>query len=119
MEKEELYTKEYMNEDAGVLIEYYLITETISEEYPELKSYGVKINKVTHYDGGRKSAEMKQINGIFYRRRDAEEFLEKISRNQVTPVILSDVTEDYIIENMERKRIMLHKRSAEVQSAAV
>lgn len=102
MEKEILYGKVHMKEISDTVLEYYMIIEEISEEFSQLKSYGVKVNKTTYSPGGRKTAEMKQINGIFYRRDDAEEFLDCIMRNTVTPVSLRDVTEDYIVDVLER-----------------
>ena len=104
MENSDLYGKVHMKENAGVVLEYYLISEKISESYSELKSYGVRINKISHYDGGGKTVEMKQINNIFYRKPDAEEFLKYIMKNQVTPVSLRDVAEDYVIESLERAK---------------
>lgn len=110
MEKEILYGKVHMTEAEDTILEYYMIVEEISEEFSKLKSYGAKINKTTRRPGKRKTAEMKQINGIFYHRADAERFLECIMRNTVTPVTLSDVTEDYIVEMLEK--VMEEKKAA-------
>lgn len=104
MENLDLYGRVHMKENTRVVLEYYLISEKISENYSDLKSYGVRINKISHYDGGGKTVEMKQINNIFYRRHDAEEFLKCIMKNQVTPVSLRDVAEDYVIESLEKAK---------------
>lgn len=110
MEKEVLFGKVHISEEGESLLEYYMITEEIAEEFSPLKSYGVRINKTTRFPGGRKTAEMKQINGIFYRYSDVEEFLMCLLRNSVTPISLLDVTEDYIIEASER--VIAEKRRA-------
>ena len=102
MESEVLYSRVHM--DKNTVLEYYLIIEDIAEDYPGLKSYGVRINKISRFAGGGKTVEMKQINNIFCRKDDAEGFVECISRNKVTPITLRDVAEDYVIESLERAR---------------
>lgn len=109
MESEILYGKVHMGEYSDTILEYHMITEEIAEEFSPLKSYGVRVSKITRCAGG-KNVEMRQINGIFYRRDDAEEFLSCIMRNTVTPVSLQDVTEDYIVEALER--VIEEKRAA-------
>lgn len=100
MENQILYWKTEMRKN--IILEYYMITEEISAYYSTLKSYGVKISKIKITDGGGKVIESKQINNIFYRKEDAEVFLDIIMRNTVTPISLMDVTEDYIAESVER-----------------
>ena len=100
MENQILYWKTEMRKN--IILEYYMITEEISAYYSTLKSYGVKISKIKITDGGGKVIESKQINNIFYRKEDAEVFLDIIMRNTVTPISLMDVTEDYIAESFER-----------------
>lgn len=106
MESETLYNKVHMNKNT--VLEYYLISEDISEDYSGLKSYGVKINKVSRFAGGGKTVDMKQINNIFCRKKDAEEFLDCIVRNLVTPISLRDVAEDYVVESLERAKVPIH-----------
>jgi hypothetical protein len=108
MEKENLYGKVHMKENADIVLEYYLISEEISEEYSNLKSYGVKINKISRYAGGGKTVEMKQINNIFCRIGDAEEFIKYIMKYQVTPITLRDVAEDYVVESLEKAKYAVH-----------
>ena len=100
MENQILYWKTEMRKN--IILEYYMITEEISAYYSTLKSYGVKISKIKITDCGGKVIESKQINNIFYRKEDAEVFLDIIMRNTVTPISLMDVTEDYIAESVER-----------------
>ena len=100
MENQILYWKTEMRKN--IILEYYMITEEISAYYSTLKSYGVKISKIKITDGGGKVIESKHINNIFYRKEDAEVFLDIIMRNTVTPISLMDVTEDYIAESVER-----------------
>lgn len=104
MENETLYKRIHMKGNANVILEYFLITEKISERYIGLKCYGVKINKISRYAGGGKTIEMKQINNIFCRFDDAEAFLRCIVKNHVTPIALREVAEDYVVESLERAR---------------
>lgn len=85
-------------------LEYYLIPENISKAYCDLMCYGVKVKKTTYSDGGGKTVETKQINNVFYRKNEAEEFIRLILKNSVTPVTLRDVVEDYIAESIDRAK---------------
>lgn len=78
-----------------MVLDYYLIEEEVAVEYCELKSYGVEIKKTAHFAGGHTERECKQISNLFFSRRDAECFLEKIVKNTVTPITLKNVIEDY------------------------
>ena len=85
-------------------LDYYLIREKIGEEYCDLVRYGVKVVKTVKEYGGGKTVELKQINNIFYRERDADDFVRLIMRNRVTPISLMDVVEDYIIESLDKAK---------------
>ena len=90
----------------GMNLRYYIIARSISEEYSDLESYGVRIEKINIYAGGGKTVETKQINNIFYRKSDVEEFIKMIKRCAVTPVSLHEVVDDYIIKTLEEAKMM-------------
>lgn len=94
----EIIAKEHMQ------LEYYIISEHIGFENCNLMSYGIRVKKTVYYDGGGKTIETNQINNVFYRLDDAEEFIHLIIRNKVTPVTLRDVVEDYIVESIASAR---------------
>ena len=79
-------------------MEYYIISEDISEKYSDLQSYGIKIVKTKCNEVGGKVSESKEIDNIFYRRDDVEKFADILIRNTVTPMSLMDVVEDYIVD---------------------
>ena len=47
-----------------------------------------------------RSIDIKQIDNVFYRRKDADTFMNRIMENSVTPVELRDVVEDYIVAEL-------------------
>lgn len=71
--------------------EYYLTEEFLCERYSQIRRYGVIIKKIT---GGK--IEKKQINDVFYRLSDAEEFVYLLMRNKVTPMTLEEIITEYI-----------------------
>lgn len=103
MEDEILY-KRIKKENERVCLEYYIIPECISADYCDLKSYGIKILKTVFYEGGGKSAESAQINNVFYRRSDADEFLSIIAEKTAEPQSLRTEMERYIIESIDRAK---------------
>lgn len=94
MKQTTLYTRISMSEMPEIVLEYYLITESVS---PASKSYGVKIRKLHNCSESGQLSETQQINGIFSEKHDAESFLKYIAKHEVTPISFRDVTEDYII----------------------
>lgn len=102
MNDEIFYGREEIRTVNNMALDYYMIRESICDDYCNLMRYGVKIIKTTKSPGGGKTVELKQINNIFYREADADEFLKLIMRNKVTPVTLMDVVEDYIIDSLDR-----------------
>ncbi len=104
MENEVFYGSCSLNGKKGAELEYYLIPEKISEAYCDLMCYGVKVKKTTYFEGGGKTVETKQINNVFYRKNEAEEFIKLILKNSVTPVTLRDVVEDYITDSIDRAK---------------
>lgn len=104
MENEIFYGQTILNDKHEAELEYYLIPENISKDYCDLMCYGIKIKKTTYFEGGGKTVEIKQINNVFYRKKEAEEFLRVILRNTVTPSTLKDVVEDYIVESLDKAK---------------
>ena len=104
MENEIFYGRAELGHGSGAELEYYLIPESISSEYCDLMCYGIKVKKTTYFEGGGKTVESKQINNVFYRKDDAERFLDIIMRGTVTPATLKDVVEDYITESVVRAK---------------
>lgn len=104
MESEMLYKRVNAEEGAEGFIDYYIIPESISEAYCDLKCYGIKIQKTVVYAGGGKTVESKQINNVFYRYDDAQEFMKAITKTCVEPHNLRESVEKYIIESIDRAR---------------
>lgn len=80
---------------------YYLLTDSVSEEYCDLKVYGVEIDKVAEKKNGKRDCEKKIIKDLFFRKNEAMDFLEKIARNKVTPMGLKYVVNEYIGEQIQ------------------
>lgn len=104
MENELLYGRAELSGKEAAELEYYLIPECISSAYCDLMCYGIKVTKTTYFEGGGKTVESKQINNVFYRKEEAERFLDMIIKGSVTPVTLRDVVEDYITESVGKAR---------------
>lgn len=78
-----------------IVLRYYLCEDTVGAEYYALKSYGVEIIKIEEYDG-RQMKETKKIPGIFFNRREAEDFLEAVMKKRTQPLNLNFVLEEYV-----------------------
>ena len=78
---------------------YYLLTGEVSKEYCDLEVYGVEIEKEV-VASGKPVKERKLIKDLFFKKCEAINFLEKLSRNQVTPIELKYVIKDYICEQI-------------------
>lgn len=81
---------------------YYLLTGAVSEEYCDLKVYGVEIEKEVISGKIKAGIERKMVKDLFFKRCDAVEFLNKIIRNRVTPMELKYVIKDHINEQINR-----------------
>ena len=79
---------------------YYLLTDSVSEEYSDLKVYGVEINKAVSHRAPHFGAERKTVKDLFFKKCEAVEFLDKLCRNQVTPMELKYVIKDYICDKI-------------------
>lgn len=104
MENEIFYGQTKLKDKYGSELEYYLIEENISRDYCDLMCYGIKIKKTVYFEGGGKNVEINQINNVFYRKNEAEDFIKLILKNSVTPTTLRDVVEDYIVESLDRAK---------------
>lgn len=104
MDNEILY-ESLKKEDGGfVFLDYYIIPENISADYCDLKCYGIKIQKTIIYEGGGKTVESRQINNVFYRYSDVEDFLDNIVKKRTEPCNLREAVEKYIIESIDRAK---------------
>lgn len=104
MDNEVLYKSIKKEERERIFLDYYIIPESISADYCDLKCYGIKIQKTVIYDGGGKIVESSQINNIFYRYVDVEEFLTVITAKETAPSDLRSEVEKYIIESIDRAK---------------
>ncbi len=98
----ELFKSISVTGDSGVLdkLTYYLLTDSVSEEFCDLKVYGVEIDKVSE-----KKSEKKIIPDLFFDKSEAEEFLRKISDNKVTPTQLKYEVSRCIDERLQAQSI--------------
>ena len=112
MDNEILYKSLKKESEVYICLDYYIIPESISADYCDLKCYGIKIEKTTVYAGGGKIVERRytakiagwEIDNIFYRYKDATEFSDVIIKKRIEPQGLRDIVENYIIESIDRAR---------------
>ena len=88
----------------NIFLDYFIIPESISADYCDLKCYGIKIQKTTIYEGGGKIVESNQINNVFYRSKDANDFLDHKKKKKVLPCNLRTEVENYIVESIDRAK---------------
>ena len=104
MDTEILYESVVPDKKSDTYTDYYIITESISAMYCDLKRYGVRIVKTTVYDGGGKTIESQQMNNVFYRYGDVCDFVSRAAREMVEPKDLKRFTEKYILEGLDRAK---------------
>ena len=104
MDSEILYKSVKLCEKEPTYLDYYIVPESISASYCDLKCYGIKIEKTVLFEGGGKIKEMQQIYNVFYRKSDADEFAELAAQNRVEPSGLRLFMEKYITESLDRAR---------------
>ena len=75
-----------------VNLEYYKIHTCMPKNVE--KSYGIGIMK-THDDTVETCMEKSEFNHIFSQEQEADKMLELLIKNEVTPVALRDVLEDF------------------------
>lgn len=104
MDSEILYKSVKPDESIPTYLDYYIIPESISADYCDLKCYGIKIEKTTLYEGGGKIIETKQINNVFYRENDVNEFIARAVLQKIEPNALRLFMEKYITESLDRAK---------------
>lgn len=80
-----------------IKLTYYMITDSVREEYCDLKVYGVEIAKEELASGKKES---KIIKNLFFRHSEAEDFLKKLVRCSVTPMGLMPAVSEHINEQI-------------------
>ena len=93
---------------------YYLLTGAVSEEYSDLKVYGVEIVKEVSEKGV--GLERKIVGDLFFKKCEAVEFLHKLCRNQVTPMELKYVIQDYIYDKINTLTMNNKQRNIETKA---
>lgn len=86
---------EGVTKEFPINLQYYKIHNNISKN--EEKAYGIGIIK-THQDEIETVMEKSEFSHIFSQEKEAENMLNLLIENQVTPVSLRDVLEDYILK---------------------
>lgn len=102
--KKEFYNELYLNTDdeshLKMRLSYYLLTDKISEEYCDLTVYGAEIDKTLYRKDGVSEEECKILKDLFFKRSEAESFMEKLVRNKVTPMGLKYAVREHIGEQI-------------------
>jgi len=80
---------------------YYLLTDSVREEYCDLKVYGVEIAKRCIKDEKVLEKEKKIIKNLFFNREEAESFLDKIIKEKTTPLELKSAVSTHIGEKIK------------------
>ena len=104
--KKELFDKIIINTDYEmqhrIRLTYYMITESVREEYCDLKVYGVEIDKEEFFPDGICKRDSKIIKNLFFRRIEAENFLKRLVRGSVMPIGLKAAVSEHINEQIRR-----------------
>lgn len=85
-------------------VDYYMIEENIGEPYMGMYRYGIRIVAEQIFDGGGKTIDMKQLNNVFYRYNDADEFMHELMERKAMPNELCTYVDKYIIQNCTAMR---------------
>ncbi|MCR4718392.1 MAG: DUF6514 family protein [Firmicutes bacterium] len=81
---------------------YYMLIDSVREEYCDLKVYGAEIDKEDMFSGGVCENESKIIKNLFFRYSEAEAFLKNLVRARVTPMGLMSAVSEYIGERIKQ-----------------
>ena len=81
---------------------YYMLVDSVREEYCDLKVYGAEIDKEDIFSGGVRENESKIIKNLFFRHSEAEAFLKKLVRAKVTPMGLMPAVSEHIGERIKQ-----------------
>lgn len=102
MKKEFFNRIEKVEQDGSrQFLAYYLLTGWVSEEYCDLVVYGAEIDREITYADGKRERDKKVIPDLFFVRDEAQEFLQKIFDNEVTPTELKYAIREYIGEKLK------------------
>ena len=85
-----------------IKLTYYMITDSVREEYCDLKVYGAQIDKEEISPDGACEHDSKVIKNLFFRHSEAEDFLRKLARGSVTPIGLMPAVSEHIKEQICR-----------------
>lgn len=77
-------------------LEYYILEKEIKLDGFCVCTYGVEISKCMRGEDNVLHKEYRKVFDVFCTRKEAEEILEKLARNTVTPISLLDVLENLI-----------------------
>lgn len=88
-----------------ITLTYYLLEGNISEEYCDLKIYGVLVEKEVMSKSGRIMREQKSIPDLFFTKSEAKMFLERISKEKVMPIDLKCAVKPYVDEQIRLKSV--------------
>ena len=77
-------------------LEYYILEKEIHLDAIYVNTYGVEICKCQKDSDGVIHKEYRKVFDVFCTKKEAEEILEKLARNTVTPISLLDVLENLI-----------------------
>ena len=106
MEKELFKQIELVKDTPGrITLTYYLLESNISEEYCDLKIYGVLVEKESTSKNGRIMKEAKSIPDLFFTKQEARLFLEKICRDRIMPIDLKYSVKPYVEEQILIKNV--------------
>lgn len=86
-------------------LKYYLLEDNISEEYCDLKIYGVLVEKESISKSGSIVREKKSIPDLFFTKGEAKLFLERIYKQRVMPIDLKFAVKPYIEEQIGIKSV--------------
>lgn len=82
------------------IVDYCLIEESIGEGSTGMHRYGIRIISARIFHGGGKTVDMKQLNNVFYRYNDADEFMRSLMNHNVLPEELNAYVQDYIAQRI-------------------
>ena len=85
-----------------IKLTYYMLIDSVREEYCDLKVYGAEIEKEEVFSGGICRNESKIIKNLFFRHSEAEDFLSTLVRAQVTPMGLMPAVSEYVGEKIRQ-----------------
>ena len=90
---------------SSITLTYYLLEGNISEEYCDLKIYGVLVEKDVVSKNGRIMKETKSIPDLFFTKAEAKSFLERICGERIMPIDLKYEVKPYIEEKIRLKNV--------------